>query len=156
MKVMLKMTNAKITDLDAVYKLSNDPVVRSVSLTTEPIPYKTHCNWFKKILKDTNSLFLVFHDQEKLVAQVRFNRISNDIAEISISISSEFRGKGIGQTVMNNAIGRLVETWPVKIIQAITKKDNQVSLRYFQKCGYTIKSSHVYKDIDCYLLSYSL
>lgn len=150
---MLSMKYASLEDVKSVFELSNDPVVRAVSINSDPILYENHVQWFKKIIHDADVLFLLFHEVNELVAQVRFKKIPDNEAEISISLSAKYRGTGIASKVLDSANAELRARWNIHCIKAVVKCDNETSLVFFRKNGYVDRSTVVINGTACVLLN---
>lgn len=135
----LYLRKAALSDLDLYYEWANDPVVRSNSFSSEPIPYEDHVKWFNRSLnKDDVHLFVMMEDDVP-VGQIRIN-ISDAVAEISYSISSEFRGKGYGRKIVSLLIEKIKKEIPgIKTISARVKPDNEASKKVFEKEGFNMK-----------------
>lgn len=135
----LYLRKAALSDLDLYYEWANDPVVRSNSFSSEPIPYENHVKWFNRSLnKDDVHLFVLMEDDVP-VGQIRIN-ISDAVAEISYSISSEFRGKGYGRKIVSLLIEKIKKEIPgIKTISARVKPDNEASKKVFEKEGFNMK-----------------
>ena len=82
-KVYLK--EAEISDLDLLFYWANDPVVRSNSFNTDPIPYDNHVSWFNRIMADLAVLQCILMDDYTPVRQIRLNIYGKE-AEIGYSI----------------------------------------------------------------------
>lgn len=134
-------------DCNLVFSLSNDPLVRSVSFNQNKIEYSNHIKWYKDAVKNDNILFLlVFADESEndFVGQIRFNREKKNSDEciISLSITENFRGKGIGNQFIQLGIEMLKKQWKdIKTIIAEVKTDNIASNKLFVKEGFELKSS---------------
>lgn len=146
---MIEMREASQQDMSAVYRLSNEPSIRAASISSEPIPLSSHIEWYSRKLADQSLIFLLFFDKEKLIAQIRFELIEIDEAEVSISIDSGYRGRGIGKELLTRAQGFAINRWKLKTIKAIVKKENEVSQRFFKKCGYIFCGVEIIKSCVC-------
>lgn len=133
---------AKIEDIKDIFGLSNDEMVRMNSFNQEKIEWENHQNWFKNKIYDENCLFYVIRDvNNKLISQVRFDKNKNE-AEISISISPEFRGKGYGAKILNLTAKKVIEENNLKKIIAYVKIENKASKTVFEKAGYILKEEN--------------
>lgn len=133
---------ATIEDMRAVFDLSNDELVRANSFNQEKINWEDHKNWFKKKMNDRNCVFyLVKNLQNKLISQVRFDKNNNE-ADISISISPEFRGKGFGVEILKLTSDKAIKESNVKKINAYVKNENVPSKISFEKAGYVLKEEY--------------
>ncbi len=135
------------TDLNLVFSLSNDPLVRANSFNPNKIEYSDHCNWFSKTLSAKNTLFfLVFADEaeKQFVGQIRFNRKTKTSTEciIFFSITKEFRGKHIACDFIKLGIEELKKNWhTVETVTAEVKDENIASNKLFIKEGFNLVSS---------------
>ena len=134
------LRKAEIHDMVNIHKLSNDLEIRKNSFKTAMISFPDHTKWFKNKLKDENSLFLICESNNKLAAQIRFE-IKDDTATISISISEEFRGVGMGYFLMNPALKILKKFSKIKFVKAYIKKTNIISSKFFEKSGFKLTKS---------------
>lgn len=123
-------------DMMKVLQLSNEEAVRRSSFRSGVIDIETHQQWFSKKLLDPECLFFVAEIDGCLVGQIRFE-IKGDNADISISMSSAFRGFGLGDVFMERTFNELRKKFPhVVRVTAYVRNDNQNSNRFFQKAGF--------------------
>jgi pseudaminic acid synthase len=131
---------ARQSDIDAVYIISNDQVVRSQSLNTEPIPWEQHVEWFKQKLEDPNVLFLIAEIQEGAVfAQIRYE-IAGVSALVNLSVHADYRGKGLASGLLEEGDRRLFEQHQTmdRVVAQILP-DNIASAKAFLKAGYLLR-----------------
>jgi spore coat polysaccharide biosynthesis protein SpsF len=152
----IRQANNKGTDLNLIYSLSNDSLVRANSFNQNKIEYEEHCNWFEKTLIDKNTLFfLVFVDETEaeFIGQIRFKRESENSNEcvISLSITEQFRGKHIAKEFLELGIIELQKNWKnIYTIIAEVKDENIASNKLFEKEGFKLVSRvNTYKLITC-------
>lgn len=139
----LSIRKASLTDLDDIFNLTNDPVVRLNSFSTEPILLKNHKKWFNTILSDKLTLFYVIHDSEKFVAQIRYKKKDKKKCEISISITELYRGKHVGKQCLILSLIELKKEWDIKKIIAEVKEENYVSINFFLKNNFTFINKYI-------------
>ena len=127
-------------DSDLVFKLSNDPEVRSQSISRDKIDFNEHIKWFDKKINDPDYEFLLAFDSlNNFIAQIRF-QIENDSSTISISLDKKFRGKGLSSKILKNTCGKVFgERQNIKNIIAYIRQDNFASIKAFESAGF-IKS----------------
>lgn len=124
-------------DCRLLWEWANDPEVRAVSFSSEPIPWEQHVQWLKSKLSDPNCVFYITLDGEGVpVGQVRYDIDGNE-AVISISIGQKFRSKGYGGTAIRRASQKLFGASAVDMIHAYVKQDNEASARVFGEVGFT-------------------
>jgi len=133
----VSLNKATLNDLEDLFALANDPVVRQNSFSQEPISIQTHTAWFNALLKDENStLYIIRSAEGRLISQVRFDRCEKK-AIISIAIAQAFRGKGLVVEILQHAIEQYRNDYPGIIIEARIKKENISSQKSFEKAGFT-------------------
>ena len=132
----LKLRQVCEDDCGLLWEWANDPDVRAVSFSSEPIPWEHHVQWFESKLDDPNCVFYVAVDSEGVpIGQVRYD-INGNEAVISTSIAQELRGKGYGSAAIRLASYKLFGTSTVRVINAYVKQDNNASARAFVRAGF--------------------
>lgn len=136
------MTLRYATKEDEVFfhNLANDPFVRKNSFKTESIKYSDHKVWFRNKLGSTSSCLFVASINTIPVGQVRFDLdVTSAIWMIDYSLIASFRGKGLGFSMLNEAIIRMSN----KLDQnrgfgAEVKIENVPSLKIFRKLNFEV------------------
>ena len=151
----IRKAEKKEKDCYLVFNLSNEPVVRENSFNTEKIEYVSHVQWYENAVLDCNLLFFLVFEEDDFVGQVRFKRKSKKDVEcvISLSITEQFRGRGIASTFLDLGIRELKKNWVnIKEITAEVKSKNIASNKLFEAAGFRLVkrgSVNVYKfDIE--------
>ena len=145
---MIKLRRATRKDCRLIWQWANDPDVRAVSFSPEPIVYEDHVKWFETKLNDAHCCIYIAEDvavnrEIEAVGQIRFD-LKTQEAYISISLDRKFRGQGLGAQIMELASRTYLASSDAKIIHAYIKKDNTVSLAAFKKAGFSsVKSVRV-------------
>lgn len=136
---MVFLRKAENGDMDLLFKWANDPVVRSNSFNTDPIPYENHVKWFNKMMEDPSVLQFILMEDDIPVGQIRLNVEGNE-AEIGYSIGSEFRGKGYGHEILKLVVDEVKERYTeIESLIAKVKPENVASNKLFESDGYDIK-----------------
>jgi UDP-2,4-diacetamido-2,4,6-trideoxy-beta-L-altropyranose hydrolase len=132
--VRLRRTSEE--DCRMFWEWANDPEVRAMSFSSQPVSWETHVGWFTSKQVDPASVLYVATDENsRPIGQVQY-QFERDRAVLSISLSPEFRGKGLGKTVLLAATEELFQTSPANVIDAFVKLENQPSLRLFDGAGF--------------------
>ena len=132
-KTNLSLRNAKPEDSRLYFAWANDPEVRRQSFDPRPIDWAGHQDWFARRLED--ALLLVAADEAGVpLGQVRFER--KDGWRINYSVGAEFRGFGLGGTMLAMAITELRRRHPGARLVAEVKPDNAASRRVFETLGF--------------------
>ena len=91
----LRLRQVQEKDCRLIWEWANDPDVRVVSFSPEPIPWEQHVRWFQSKINSPKCKFYIAMDGDIPIGQVRYDIEGNE-AVISISIDQRFRGKGYG------------------------------------------------------------
>lgn len=146
---MIKIRNTNIKDIDTYFIWANDDSVRELSFNSEKIPYQEHETWFNNKLNDNNCFMFIFSINID-IGQVRIQKVSNKDAIINISIDKKFRGKGYGIQMLKMSTDLFKNLFPEIIINAYIKIENFASKSIFEKSGFTLVESLIYKNINSY------
>ncbi|MGQ0550955.1 MAG: GNAT family N-acetyltransferase, partial [Armatimonadota bacterium] len=131
----LRLRAAREDDVRLLWEWANDPDVRAVSFTPEPIAWESHVRWFESRVRDDRCLFYVGVDQsDQPVGQIRFDR-EGDEAVVSVSIDRARRGRGYG-TLLIELGSRKVLAATGAPIRAYVKPGNEASVKTFERAGY--------------------
>ena len=131
----LRLRRVEESDCRLLWEWVNDPLVRAFSFSTEPVSWGNHVAWFRGKLADHNSAQYVVEAGSRPIGQVRF-QIEGESAVVSVSLSPEFRGKGLGAEAVAMATEDLFRTTSVTRADAFVKPDNTASLRLFNRAGF--------------------
>ncbi|MEE8451910.1 MAG: UDP-2,4-diacetamido-2,4,6-trideoxy-beta-L-altropyranose hydrolase [Thermoguttaceae bacterium] len=137
----LRVRRARRDDCRMLWHWANDPAVRAVSFSEEPIPWASHEQWFADKLRDPHShLFIGCDENDTPVGQVRFDRaadrVEDDCAVISISIAPEHRQAGYGVSLIDAAVAEVFRRTALRKILALAKPNNEASKRLFRKARF--------------------
>jgi RimJ/RimL family protein N-acetyltransferase len=112
----------------------NDEEVRKNSLNTDQISIIDHFTWFHAKLKsDTTKIYLLEDEFNSAIGQIRIDKI-NDYYEIDYSISNAFRGRGLGNKIVELLI---TQVGNVNLLAKV-KKSNQPSIKVFINNGFKL------------------
>lgn len=133
-----RFRRATMDDACLLWTWRNDPAVRQVSLSTDEIPYESHCNWLADRLQRRDcQIFIVTDQAGEPIGQVRFDKLGAESrAEISVSLAAASRGKGYGPAMIRKATEYVLGRRLAVAVEAIIKPDNAASQRAFERAGY--------------------
>jgi len=132
----LSLRPVGLLDRELLWRWANDPAVRQSAFNTAPIAWEDHVRWFDQKLGDKNTvIFIVEQEAGDAVGQVRF-QIRDHEAEISISVSAEFRGRGYGLYMLRQALDAVAEVRDLTRVNAYIKPENTVSRSLFDRAGF--------------------
>lgn len=134
----LVIRKASEKDVLPLFELANDKLVRKNSFSTNTIKLDEHINWFNSVLINPKRKLFVFYVKNEFVAQTRFDESPEDnIAVISISVVSSYRGFGIASLLLIKSLEQYgLEDIYCKEIQAFIKKENIASQKSFINAGF--------------------
>jgi RimJ/RimL family protein N-acetyltransferase len=147
--MVIKIRNTNINDIDTYFNWANDDSVRELSFNSAKIPYKEHQSWFNNKLIDSNCFMFIFSTNTD-IGQVRIQKVSNKDAIINISLDEKFRGNGYGVQMLKMSTELFRSLFPEIIINAYIKIENIASKSIFEKSGFTLLETLIYKNINSY------
>jgi len=134
---------AGIDDSDYLLKWRNDKITRKFSFNPEEITKEEHERWFKATLSNKKrNIFIVIGENGERMGQIRLDWDDNNVAEISIAIAPDFRGRGIGTDVLTRGSRLVMDNFEADYIIAKIKKENIISIKVFEKSGFSFYKTH--------------
>src|SRR5207244_5513431 len=98
------LRRATSSDCKLLWGLANDPTVRAASFSPKPISWDQHTAWFQSKIETNNCHILIGEENGTVVGQVRIDLRSDGEGEIDVSLTREFRGRGIGKQLIDMAL----------------------------------------------------
>ena len=112
----------------------NDEEVRKNSLKTDQISIIDHFTWFQAKLKsDITKIYILEDEFNSAIGQIRVDKI-NDYYEIDYSISNAYRGRGLGNKIVELL---LIQMGNVNLLAKV-KKTNLPSIKVFVNNGFKL------------------
>ena len=134
---MLRVRPVTDEDCRLLWGWVNDPGVREAAFRSHAISWEEHEAWFRAKRADTRCVMYIVLDQaQRPVGQVRFDVREDGVAEISISMAAEHRGKGYGAEAIRIACASFARATGVTQGVAYIKPWNTASVRAFAKAGF--------------------
>ncbi|MGQ9908288.1 MAG: UDP-2,4-diacetamido-2,4,6-trideoxy-beta-L-altropyranose hydrolase [Candidatus Flexifilum sp.] len=132
------LRRAHLNDMRQIWLWANDPVARSVSFHSAPIPWDDHVRWYtSRMTSAGTAIDIAFTPDDRPVGQVRFDAIDTPEAIISVIVDPQFRGQGIGSALIQRAVEQIFqEAKTVQRVLAWIKPDNLASRRAFERAGF--------------------
>lgn len=132
----LRLRRARAQDCYQLWQWANDPQVRAVSFSPQPIPWERHVEWFSAQLRNQYCLLFIAVDSDDTpIGQVRYE-LDKDEATVSISLDQRFRSQGYGSVLLKLSAQTIFRSARITAIHAYVKPENSASLRAFAKAGY--------------------
>lgn len=134
-KLILRRVNA--SDKDILLEWRNDPRVYEYALNPNPVRPEDHERWFAKVLNSARCYFYMGVIGDDKIGTVRYDLFDNITeAEVSISLSPAFWGKGLAFDLMRQGEVQLKKDSEVKVIHATVLTENTASMKLFAKSGF--------------------
>jgi len=147
---------AELSDMQDVFDVSNDPIVRQKSFLQEKITWENHVTWFTQKINDTKTIFYVIKSRtQDFIGYVRFDP-EQDLHEyrIAIHLASQYRGRGLGKKIITQVTRDVFDKRGVKKINAYIKKENIASYKSFEQADYVCVGTTVKHDVSCTVMEY--
>lgn len=133
---LISLRPVQDSDARPLWEWANEPAVRSVSFTTDPIPWEDHVRWLAAKRADPSCRFYLALDPEGTpLGQIRFD-LRDGGAEVSVSLDARFRSRGYGSALILAGSRKVLAEAGVARLDAYVKPGNEPSVRAFLKAGY--------------------
>jgi UDP-2,4-diacetamido-2,4,6-trideoxy-beta-L-altropyranose hydrolase len=145
-KALLRLRPVSDKDCKLIWCWSNEPTTRKASFQTALISWEDHTQWFQQKLQDLDCYFwIAMNEQDQPIGQVRLEAISPQVAQISISIDTEYRRNGLGTHLLTLGVQTFLSQTQFLSISAWIKSDNLASCQMFEKVDF-IKIGSEYRE----------
>ena len=132
----IRLRRVREEDGRLIWEWANDPSVRAVSFSSQPIYWEQHLKWFQSKLNDPDCIFyVVLNEQDVPIGQVRYD-VNGSEAVVSISLGSSFRGKGYGDQMIELSSRKLFKVLGAQSIHSYVKMGNESSVKMFLEAGF--------------------
>jgi len=129
------LRKATVEDARTLWEWRNNPETRRNAFQTDAVDWDTHRQWLTDRLVSTECRIWILEIDQGSVGQVRYDRIGTT-AEISIVVAPEFRGRGIGMSLLQLSAHEACAELRVSMLVGIVKEDNISSQRAFERAGF--------------------
>jgi RimJ/RimL family protein N-acetyltransferase len=138
--VSLKLKEANFCDIEFLWYLRNQPDVYKYARQNHSVGWQEHIDWIMPIILKTTSkeLYLICNNNFSS-GQIRLD-YNGEEAEISISVSKEFRGKGIASGSLRLIIKKVKRQRKIKRLIAVVHQENSASKNLFEKLDFRLKN----------------
>ena len=139
------LKNYEILDAENfLWRIRNDPVSRNFSINSDYIDFESHSDWFKaKLQNNSQSIIYLCLLKNKKMGVVRFEKLYlEDIFEVSIILSPEYRGYKISEKLLNGAIFEFFKKHKNSKILAKIHNQNISSKKLFTNLGFEKTDNH--------------
>jgi len=119
----------------------NDPVTRVMFGAPDEVPWEEHHEWYGRSLANANRWILIGEEANHPVGVLRFDRIGNDVAKVSVTVTPENRGRGIGREILALGSDYAAHRLGFVRLEANIKAENVASLALFEGAGFVYAGS---------------
>lgn len=132
-------------DSQEVFLWRNEKTTRAMAFFTEKISWETHQSWFSTAIRGRGQVLFIGVENVMKIGVCRFDLSEEDNeAEVSINLNPRARGKKLSARFLSAAIAQFKTEFPHTELLAKIRKENELSLKCFRKCGFKITSSEKY------------
>ena len=149
----LRLRPAQQDDVLLIWQWANDPPTRANSFRPEAIAWSDHMDWYRAKLVSDDTRMWILERHQMPVAQIRYDRIDPDTAEISFVVSPGYRGRGLGTQLLQLSSPLACRELAIRRLQGVAFMRNVASARSFTKAGFTQVTERVIAGIDCRIFS---
>jgi len=138
-KSNFSIRNAELADANNILEWRNDIHTRLMSRTSNLVKWEKHISWFCNSLKNPEKYIYILEINKMPIGMCRFELIQKkkNEYEISVNLSSEFRGKNLGEVLLRLSIEKFnKDICGQKTISAEIKNKNRGNLDLFTKYGF--------------------
>ncbi len=141
-------------DCTLLWHWVNDPEVRRSAFNTKTVSWEDHKAWFITKLQDPESTIFVIVFGTSPIGQVRFQR-ENDHYSIHYSLARQYRGFGLGKTMLALAIQTFRAMGRTGDMVAEVKSFNAPSSKIFERLGFQEIALPLAPGVRRFLLQFS-
>ena len=146
---MFKIRYVQPSDLQDVYTLSNDTVVRLNSINKEHIEWESHVRWFNEKLNSKDTVFYILEYDGDFAGYCRLDKDrEKNFWVITIHLDSKYRHKGFGAFFISYVCQKNSD----KNIISYIKCGNLASYKLFINSKFVFKTFIVYNNEKYYLM----
>ncbi|WP_082586877.1 GNAT family N-acetyltransferase [Nonlabens sp. MIC269] len=122
---------------DKAFYWVNHEKVREFSFNKNEVLYEDHLDWYQRKLNDSNCIYLMAFDNDKVIGSIRFD-IEDKIANLSYLVDPNCFGRGYGTRILKEGIEKLQRiNSNVRVVTGSVMKKNSASLHIFRKLDFT-------------------
>lgn len=125
-------------DAGRLFAWRNDDETRRQSRNTEPVEWQGHLAWLRDALSRSDRRLYVGVLREP-VGTVRLDRAGPRTWEISVTVSPDARGRGLGRDLVDQALSSLAGE-DGQLVVAEVRHDNSASRNLFSRLGFRFDS----------------
>ena len=146
-KPALGIRDATVNDRSYFWEVNNVPPTRSLSISTDPIPWAEHKRWYAARLVDPATNLYIAESAGVRVGVAHLEHKGADAA-ISIALSPDHQGRGLGRRFIAKATRVALASGTTTRIIALIRSDNTRSINAFVAAGYVLAGQEGAEGIE--------
>jgi RimJ/RimL family protein N-acetyltransferase len=132
---------ADFFDINFLKNLRSQDYVLKYSKHDRPVGWLQHIRWIIPIILGlSNKKLYVIKDGGLSIGQMRFDILSLNEQEVSISVLKGLHGKGVAAAAFSASLSELRKDKNIKILRAVINEKNIASIKFFEKLKFELKS----------------
>jgi len=132
----VELRPATMADAERLLAWRNDPDTRRQSIHGDEVGRDDHLSWLTRTLQSPTCRLDIAMVDDDTIGTVRADR-GEDGIEISITVAPEHRGRRLAAPLIRAVATAARRRWPDMPIIARIKAGNDVSIRAFERAGFT-------------------
>ncbi len=133
----LALRPATENDQRTIFEWRNQPFIYERGSLQRPVSWDEHVAWFDASLaRPGERLLLIVEIEGRPVGLVRFDRTRDTEATISVYLTQEHAGRGLGSQAISRGCEALRGRWDVRHVLACVREDNLAATKAFLRAGF--------------------
>jgi RimJ/RimL family protein N-acetyltransferase len=133
----LALRQATAADEARLLAWRNDPQTRAQAFSSSVVEPDEHHRWLRTRLDDHDTVLAIAELDGQAVGTVRLDRRDRTVAELSITVAPEHRGRGLAKEAIALGVSQAREMLGASTVIARIKRTNTPSLRAFTAAGFS-------------------
>jgi UDP-2,4-diacetamido-2,4,6-trideoxy-beta-L-altropyranose hydrolase len=136
----LLLRDVRAEDSERLWLWRNDPQTRLMAISSDPIAWIDHRQWFATIMADPATWLMIVEQDGNPAVMIRFDRSDDRHAVVSINVAPIARSRGLGRQALAMACSRYRKRNCKVVLLAHIYDNNPASMRIFTKTGFSVQS----------------
>jgi N-acetylneuraminate synthase len=132
---VITVRRATFEDAPYVWTVNNHPTTRAQSLNTADIPWEAHVGWYRSRLARPDCEFIIGLLDGAPAGVARYDVVDGE-AVVSLAVSAEYRGRGVGTRLIRAVTDLALARSDVRRAVAYTRSSNVASRGAFLRNQY--------------------
>ncbi|WP_114970659.1 UDP-2,4-diacetamido-2,4,6-trideoxy-beta-L-altropyranose hydrolase [Rhodoferax ferrireducens] len=133
----LRLRPATLADAQLLHAWRNHPSVRAVSGNSEPISFKSHHSWMRRVLQSPDRRLLIAQVGALPVGSIRFDQLETGHLEVSLYTDPQLQGLSLGPRLLLAGERQMHHSLQAPFtVDATVVAGNTASQQLFEGSGY--------------------